>query len=162
SRRVGAGARPERAAPLRLERRGDAGLRDRTRLQRAARRERQVGVPRRPGRYGPRLMAVRDERAARLRRLGRSRAGFVPLAAALGTVLAWNAFTLLCIAAAGGLACWWLRELGLPRGAALAGGLAFALAPYRVEQSVGHLLGPISILLPLALLGIEKGTRRWA
>ena len=35
-------------------------------------------------------------------------------------------------AAAGGLACWWLRELGVPRGAALAGGLAFALAPYRV------------------------------
>ena len=85
-----------------------------------------------------------------------------PLAAALGTVRAWNAFILLCIAEAGGLTCWWLRELRLPRGAALAGGLAFALAPYRVEQSVGHLLGPISILLPLALLGIEKGTRRWA
>jgi hypothetical protein len=85
-----------------------------------------------------------------------------PLAAALGTVLAWNVFTLLVIAAAGGLACWWLRELGLPRGAALAGGLAFSLAPYRVEQSVGHLLGPISIMLPLALLGIEKETRRWA
>jgi hypothetical protein len=85
-----------------------------------------------------------------------------PLAAALGAVLAWNVFTLLVIVAAGGLTCWWLRELGLPRGAALAGGLAFAIAPYRVEQSLGHLLGPISALLPLTLLGIEKGTRRWA
>src|SRR5206468_8149746 len=84
-----------------------------------------------------------------------------PLAAALGTVLAWNVFTLLVYVAAGGLACWWLRALGLGRGAALAGGLAFAIAPYRVEQSVGHLLGPISILLPLALLGIEQGTRGW-
>jgi len=41
---------------------------------------------------------------------------------------------------AGLAACAWLRELGLPRGPALAGGLAFAIAPYRVEQSVGHLL----------------------
>src|SRR5262245_58595690 len=84
-----------------------------------------------------------------------------PLAAALGPVHAWNAFTLLVYVAAGGLTCWWLRELGLGRGAALVGGLAFAIAPYRVEQSVGHLLGPISIMLPLALLGIEKGTRGW-
>jgi hypothetical protein len=84
-----------------------------------------------------------------------------PLAAALGPVLAWNAFTLLVYVAAGGLACWWLRTLGIGGGAALAGGLAFAIAPYRVEQSVGHLLGPISILLPLALIGIEKGTRPW-
>ena len=46
---------------------------------------------------------------------------------------------------------------GCARGAALAGGLAFALAPYRVMQSTGHLLGPISFLLPLALLGLERG-----
>lgn len=84
-----------------------------------------------------------------------------PLAAALGAVLAWNLFTLLAVLAGGGFACWWLRELGLPRGASLAGGLAFAIAPYRLEQSAGHLLGPISILLPLALLGIEKRTRQW-
>jgi hypothetical protein len=80
-----------------------------------------------------------------------------PLVAALGPVLAWNVFSLLVYVAAGGLACWWLRSLGIGRGAALAGGFAFALAPYRVEQSVGHLLGPISILLPLALLSIEEG-----
>ncbi len=36
------------------------------------------------------------------------------------------------------------------------GGLAFALAPYRVAQSTGHLLGPISMLLPLALYGVER------
>ena len=79
-----------------------------------------------------------------------------PLFAALGAVLAWNVFTLLTYTAAGGATCAWLRALGLPRGAALVGGLAFALAPYRVAQSTGHLLGPISLFLPLALLGIEK------
>ena len=81
---------------------------------------------------------------------------FWPLDAALGHVRAWNAFLLLTYLAAGGLACLWLRELGLPRGAALAGGLAFAIAPYRVAQSTGHLLGPISILLPLALWAFER------
>ena len=81
---------------------------------------------------------------------------FWPLDAALGHVRAWNAFVLLIYLAAGGLACLWLRELGLPRGAALAGGLAFAIAPYRVAQSTGHLLGPISILLPLALYALER------
>src|SRR2546428_1608402 len=44
-----------------------------------------------------------------------------PLAAALGPVLGWNVFTLLVYVAAGGLACWWLRTLGIGRGAALAG-----------------------------------------
>jgi hypothetical protein len=79
-----------------------------------------------------------------------------PLFALFGAVLAWNVFTLLALAAAGGATCAWLRALGLGRGAALAGGLAFALAPYRVEQSTGHLIGPISLFLPLALLGLER------
>jgi hypothetical protein len=83
-----------------------------------------------------------------------------PLGRLLGPVRGWNAFVLLTYLAAGGLACLWLRELDLPLGAALAGGLAFALAPYRVAQSTGHLLGPISILLPLALLAFELGRRR--
>jgi hypothetical protein len=47
----------------------------------------------------------------------------------------------------------------LPRGPALTGGLIFAIAPYRVEQSVGHLLGPISIMLPLALWAVERARR---
>src|SRR5207302_2596213 len=81
---------------------------------------------------------------------------FWPLDAAFGHVRGWNAFVLLTYLAAGGLACLWLRELGLPRGAALAGGLAFAIAPYRVAQSAGHLLGPISVLLPLALYTVER------
>lgn len=88
-----------------------------------------------------------------------------PLFAALGPVRAWNLFVLLGFLGAGGLACAWLRELGLPRGAALAGGLAFAIAPYRVIQSRGHLLGPISLLLPLALWAFERalrtGRQRW-
>ena len=82
-----------------------------------------------------------------------------PLVALFGPVLAWNLFTLLVYGAAGALTFLWLRALELSRGAALVGGLAFALAPYRVEQSVGHLLGPISILLPLTLWSIE--TRRF-
>jgi hypothetical protein len=87
-----------------------------------------------------------------------------PLFAAFGAVVAWNLFLLLSYVGAGGFACLWLRELRLPRGAALAGGLAFALAPYRVVQSAGHFRGPISMLLPLALFAFERsrrGTRWW-
>ena len=58
-------------------------------------------------------------------------------------------FVLLLYRAAGDVRGLWLRELGLPVGAALVGGLVFALEPYRVAQSVGHLRGPISVLLPL-------------
>ena len=36
----------------------------------------------------------------------------------------------------------------------------FAIAPYRTIQSAGHLLGPISLLLPLALWAFERGRRR--
>lgn len=82
-----------------------------------------------------------------------------PLAAALGTVLAWNAFVLLTYLGAGAACFAWLRELDLGRGAALAGGLAFSLAPYRVQQSTGHLLGPISLLLPLSLWAWERARR---
>ena len=81
---------------------------------------------------------------------------YVPLQAVVGTVAGWNIFVLLTYLGAGGLAALWLRALGLPLGAALVGGLAFALAPYRVAQSTGHLLGPISMLLPLALYGVER------
>jgi hypothetical protein len=88
-----------------------------------------------------------------------------PLVRALGPVLAWNVFTLACLFAAGGLTLLWLRELGLSRFAAAAGGLVFEIAPYRVMQSRGHLLGPISLLLPLALWAFERARRthdqRW-
>src|SRR5712691_9468803 len=84
---------------------------------------------------------------------------FWPKGAALGLVAGWNVMQLLLYTLAGLVACAWLRELGLPRGPALAGGLAFAIAPYRVEQSVGHLLGPISVLLPLALWAFERARR---
>ncbi len=85
---------------------------------------------------------------------------FGPLQALFGTVAGWNVFVLLTYVGAGGLAALWLRALGLGLGAALVGGLAFALAPYRVAQSTGHLLGPISMLLPLALYGVER-RRAW-
>jgi hypothetical protein len=87
-----------------------------------------------------------------------------PVERLFGAVVAWNATVLLSYVLAGGATCWWLRSLGLQRGAALVGGLAFALAPYRVMQSTGHLLGMMAFLLPLALLGFERGRdgeRRW-
>jgi hypothetical protein len=84
---------------------------------------------------------------------------FWPLGAAFGLVVGWNVLQLLLYALAGLVACAWLRELGLPRGPASAGGLAFAIAPYRVQQSVGHVLGPISILIPLALWAFERARR---
>jgi hypothetical protein len=88
---------------------------------------------------------------------------FWPLAAAFGVLVAWNLLILLTYLGAGGFTLLWLLELGLPRGAALIGGLAFALAPYRVAQSAGHLRGPISILIPLALWAFERALRgsRW-
>ena len=82
---------------------------------------------------------------------------FWPLHRLLGTVGAWNAFVLLAYVGAGSFALLWLLALGLARGAALAGGLAFALAPYLVAQSsAGHLLAPVSMLLPLALWALER------
>jgi hypothetical protein len=84
---------------------------------------------------------------------------FWPLGAVFGLVGGWNALQLVIYMLAGLFACAWLRELGLPRGPALAGGLAFAIAPYRVQQSVGHLLGPVSILLPLSLWAFERARR---
>jgi hypothetical protein len=88
-----------------------------------------------------------------------------PLFRVFGAVLAWNLFTLLCLFAAGWFALKWLRELGLSAFAAAAGGLVFEIAPYRIAQSRGHLLGPISLLLPLALWAFERarrtGDQRW-
>jgi hypothetical protein len=84
---------------------------------------------------------------------------FWPLYHAFGLVLGWNVFILLTFVAAGLLAMAWLRELGLAWGPALAGGLAFEIAPYRALQSAGHLLGPISLLLPLSLFALERGRR---
>ena len=79
-----------------------------------------------------------------------------PLRAALDDVWAYDLVVLLTFVAAGGLACWWLRALGLSRAAALAGGLVFCLMPYRVGQSTGHLLGLASFLLPATLLALER------
>jgi hypothetical protein len=81
---------------------------------------------------------------------------FWPLDAAFGPVAAWNLLLLAGIVAAGLLAYAWLRALGLGAAAAAVGGLAFAVAPYRVLQSGGHLLGWVAILLPLCLLGVER------
>ena len=79
-----------------------------------------------------------------------------------GQTWAYNLIVLLSFVGAGGLTCWWLRALGLSRAASLVGGVAFALAPYRVGQSTGHLLGLIAFLLPAALLALERRRFVWA
>jgi hypothetical protein len=81
---------------------------------------------------------------------------FWPLDAAFGAVVAWNLLVLL-VGAGGGLAtAAWLGRLGLPPEAAAIGGLAFAIAPYRLMQSGGHLLGLVAALLPVALWAFER------
>jgi hypothetical protein len=81
---------------------------------------------------------------------------FWPLERAFGASWAYDLVLLLTFLAAGGFTCWWLRSLGLPRGPALLGGALFVLAPYRLQQSTGHLLGQISFLLPAMLLALER------
>jgi hypothetical protein len=80
-----------------------------------------------------------------------------PLGAAFGPVVAWNLLLFGTIVAAGLVTCAWLRALGLGAWPAAIGGLAFAIAPYRIDQSAtGHLLGWIALFIPLALLAIER------
>ena len=79
-----------------------------------------------------------------------------PLAAVLGDVWAYDLVVLLSFVLAGGMACWWLRSLGVSRAAALVGGAVFCLMPYRVGQSTGHLLGLVAFLLPATLLALER------
>src|SRR5262249_41309837 len=81
---------------------------------------------------------------------------FWPLERAFGTSWAYNLVLLLTFLAAGGFTCWWLRSLGLRRAPAVLGGVLFALAPYRIQQSTGHLPGQISLLLPAMLLALER------
>jgi len=81
---------------------------------------------------------------------------FWPLERAFGLPWAYNLVLLLTFLAAGGFTCWWLRSLGLRRGPAVLGGVLFALAPYRIQQSTGNLLGQISFLLPATLLALER------
>jgi hypothetical protein len=81
---------------------------------------------------------------------------FWPLERAFGPSWAYDLVLLLTFLAAGGFTCWWLRSLGLARAPALLGGVLFALAPYRIQQSTGHLLGQISFLLPAMLLALER------
>lgn len=91
---------------------------------------------------------------------------FWPLEALFGPVVAWNLLLLGTIVAAGALTYLWLRALDLGAVGAFAGGLAFAIAPYRLAQSSQHLLGWLAVLLPLVLLAIERArtaeTRRAA
>jgi len=84
---------------------------------------------------------------------------FWPLNAAFGLVIAWNVLLLATIVLAGIATYAWLRELDLPVEAALVGGIAFAVAPYRLAQSDGHLLGWAAALIPLVLWAFERSRR---
>ncbi len=81
---------------------------------------------------------------------------FWPLEAAGGPVIAWNVLLLGGIVLAGLATYGWLAALGLGTLAAAAGGLAFAIAPYRLAQSGGHLVGWMAIFLPVALWAYER------
>ena len=84
---------------------------------------------------------------------------FWPLDALFGSVPAWNLLLVLVAVACGLLTFAWLEELDLPPWSAALGGLAFAVAPYRLAQSGPHLLGWAAVFLPLALLAVERSRR---
>jgi hypothetical protein len=81
---------------------------------------------------------------------------FWPVEAAFGPVIAWNLLLLGTIVLAGLFTYLWLRCLRLEAWPAALGGLIFAIAPYRLEQSAGHLLGWAAVLLALALWAVER------
>jgi len=81
---------------------------------------------------------------------------FWPLDTLFGPVVAWNVLLLAVIVGAGLATHGWLRTLGVSPAAAALGGLAFAIAPYRLAQSSGHLLGWLAIFIPLALWAFER------
>jgi hypothetical protein len=81
---------------------------------------------------------------------------FWPLEVAFGPVVAWNLLLLSTIVLAGLFTYLWLRCLALAPWPAAIGGLIFAIAPYRLEQSAGHLLGWAAVFVPLALWAIER------
>lgn len=81
---------------------------------------------------------------------------FWPVDALFGPVVAWNLLLVATVVAAGVLTYLWLTTLRLPLAAAAVGGLAFAVAPYRLAQSGGHLLGWAAVFLPLALWAYER------
>lgn len=82
--------------------------------------------------------------------------GFWPLDAAFGPVVAWNLLLLLSIALAGLATYGWLVGYGLARGPAVVGGVAFAIAPYRLAQSGGHLIGWAAVFVPASLWAFER------
>jgi hypothetical protein len=84
---------------------------------------------------------------------------FWPLDALFGPVVAWNVLLLAGIVAAGLATYGWLRALDVSAPAAALGGLAFAIAPYRLAQSSGHLLGWVALFIPVALWAFERSRR---
>jgi hypothetical protein len=81
---------------------------------------------------------------------------FWPIDTLFGPVVGWNLLLLTTIVLAGLFTYSWLRCLELGVLPALLGGLVFAIAPYRLEQSAGHLLGWAAVFLPLSLWAVER------
>jgi hypothetical protein len=81
---------------------------------------------------------------------------FWPIDALFGPVVGWNVLLLTTIVLAGLFTYSWLRCLELGDLPALLGGLMFAIAPHRLEQSAGHLLGWAAVFLPLSLWAVER------
>ncbi len=98
--------------------------------------------------------------AARRLRRAAVRASLLAAYAAFGPVVAWNVLLIVVVMLAGLLAYAWLRALDLPSLPRWSVRLAFELAPYRLAQSGGHLLGWVAVFLPLALLGDRALPRR--
>ncbi len=81
---------------------------------------------------------------------------FWPLDALFGPVVAWNLLLLAGIVLSGLATSGWLRTLALGPWAAALGGLVFAIAPYRLAQSSGHILGWLALFIPVALWAFER------
>lgn len=93
----------------------------------------------------------------------------LPVSLAWGPVAAYNAAVYMGFLLAALFAAAWGRSLGLSLVAAGATGLAFAFAPFRVVQSVGHANALLAWMFPVlacclerALRGDERTASRWA
>lgn len=84
---------------------------------------------------------------------------FAPFYALGGPSLGYNAVFVGSFLASAFGAYLFVRELGSTRAGAAVAGIAFAFAPFRVWQAIGHFNGFLAFLLPFTLLFIERAIR---
>lgn len=92
----------------------------------------------------------------------------VPVSLIWGPVAAYNVCVYLGFILAGLATAAWVRALGVTHVGAGAAGLAYALAPFRVMQGIGHataflawMFPVLALCLELALRGDERRARLW-